>query len=365
MKKMIAFILSLIVALNVVCFDTHALSQNQIESIEADTEIIDYAHDVIKQHFYSVKDDVKSYGLDNIDLSSYKLGSYFTVYDVNNNSVIYEFALFSDDEIVGLLEVVKCDGELMSSFSKSFSNEINILLKKNDNMLYRLVTDGNKVYSVKKNNEINELYAIVKNDDNLSIKFDDVYNYTDNMILSTIDSLHTNMIEVCYSRGVRADVNKPLSYKTLNVKGVIQEGDTCWAATCAAIINYLWNENLTYLDVAKFIYPSNPNQGATENQTIIAYNHWYVYAMATSRISFSKIKSHINNNKPIHLRLSSSSDGHAVGLIGYEDWEDRDILILLEPNYGTRKTVTLNSSGNFNYTLSTINFSWYRTLEFL
>ena len=74
--------------------------------------------------------------------------------------------------------------------------------------------------------------------------------------------------------------------------------------------------------------------------------------------------SDINNYNPMHLGLVK----HSVGLIGYEDWtgvlgEGQKILILLEPNGGVHKSVTLKSNGNFNYYL-TGDDTWLKTRRF-
>ena len=73
----------------------------------------------------------------------------------------------------------------------------------------------------------------------------------------------------------------------------------------------------------------------------------------------------VNSNKPMHLGLV----GHSVGLIGYEDWSgvgnrDDQILILLEPNGGVQKSVTLTSSGNFTYSLGGGKNAWKYTRKF-
>lgn len=71
----------------------------------------------------------------------------------------------------------------------------------------------------------------------------------------------------------------------------------------------------------------------------------------------------------MHIRLKAGNLGHSVGLIGYEDWigvpsaGDR-IIIILEPNGGVRKSITLNSSGNFSYSLAGDSYSWSRTITF-
>lgn len=61
----------------------------------------------------------------------------------------------------------------------------------------------------------------------------------------------------------------------------------------------------------------------------------------------------------MHLGLT----GYSVGLIGYKDWvgshsgSNERILILLEPNGGVHRSVTLNSTGNFYYSLGG-NHAW-------
>lgn len=95
-----------------------------------------------------------------------------------------------------------------------------------------------------------------------------------------------------------------------------------------------------------------------------AYNHWGLYPTQTNRISFGNIRTILDNNKPMHLGLT----GHSVGLIGFRyldlgAGEYERILILLEPNGGVRKTVTLKSNNNFDYYLSREN-AWIYTRKF-
>lgn len=76
-----------------------------------------------------------------------------------------------------------------------------------------------------------------------------------------------------------------------------------------------------------------------------AYNNWSLYPTESSgTVSFATVKSNINDDKPMHIRLTSSAGGHSAGLIDYEDWtgvpgEGARILILLEPNGGVHKSV--------------------------
>lgn len=360
MKKILSILLSLLLTMNIGFVSVYAKDLNKIQSVSTPNNVVEYAKEVIEQHYYSVKQDVTGFGFQNTDLTSYKLGNSFTVYNTSNHTILYEFVLLSNSEIVGLLEVYDDGEELLSSLSKSFGEELYTLLKENTGMTYKLVTDSNNVFAVSDTNKIIWLYSIIPNNNNLTINYNDIYTNCDNFVLSDLNTMQTNALNLYSPIMPLGDVNTPLSYKTVEVKGVTQGSKPwCWAATCAALINYYKGKSLTASTVANYVYPSNPDQGATWTEIKKAYNHWGLSPSQTGKITFSKIKTNINNNKPMHLGLT----GHSVGLIGYEDWEDRDMLILLEPNGGVKKSVQLKSNGNFNYSL-TGNDSWIYTRTF-
>lgn len=162
-------------------------------------------------------------------------------------------------------------------------------------------------------------------------------------------------------------IEKPRAYKKLGVRGVSQGSNPwCWAATCAAMINYLKGKSLSASEVAEYVFPNNPVQGGTWNDMKKAYNNWGLYPSQTGVITFKQVKRYIDSYKPMHLGLK----GHSVGLVGYEDWvgsgggnNDR-ILILLEPNGGVHRSVYLNSSGNFTYDLGGGSNAWKYTRRF-
>lgn len=308
--------------------------------------IIEYASDVSEQHFYNVSQDLKGYGMKETSLDNYGLGQYFSVYNIQNHKSSYFFTIVCGNNIEGLM-MVNDDGELTSSLGKYFANELEELLNSNYNTQYKLVTDGNNIFALSSNNK-KLLYSINPNNvTDISYKFDNIsFNNEEKICYSDLVTVVKPLVT---SNLIRGDVNRPLSYKTVEVKGVDQGNHPwCWAATCAALINYYKGNSLSASTVAKYIYPNSPEQGGSWTEMKKAYNHWGLYPSQSSRISFSSIKTNINNNKPMHLGLTN----HSVGLIGYEDWEDRNMLILLEPNGGVKKSVQLKSNGNFNYYIS-------------
>lgn len=359
MKK----ILSLLISLGlIICsvLQVSAISKSSILSIKADEEITSYAKKVSVEHFYSISKNLKSFGMKEAPLENYSLGGYFTVYNMETNEVIYFYTVICEGELEALLQITKEKEEFNSTLGQLFSKEIKQLLQTENNE-YKLVTDGCKVYAVshKETKVLCELYEGVGKERKVP-SFEEIYFSDSNIYNSTFESLLTTIQSLYPQTLTRGDVNRPISYKTVNVKGVSQgKYNICWAATCAALTNYYKKTTLTAWQVAKYIFPNNPNQGGTWTNMKKAYNHWGLYPTQTNRISFSSIKSRINSNKPMHLGLTN----HSVALIGYEAWEDRNMLILLEPNGGIHKSVTLKSNGNFNYYLSG-NDSWKFTRTF-
>lgn len=357
-KKIIIIFLSVLCSVNLVFAKC---SNAGIESVIASEDVINYAKEVSKQHFYTIKDDFGSFGFKNTNPYSYKLGGYFTIYNYIDDSVIYEFAILSNDEIVGFLEVTDIEGELCSIMSKSFAEEMNKLFIELK-YTYELISNGNQIYAVSNNDKI----LVYSQSEIINDEFDIKYGerYSNNMFVQTLENIKINATFLCELSINRGSTSSPLSYKTLNVSPVRQYKDTCWAATCAAIINYKKGLNLTYYDVSSFIHPNNPYTAGTVGECCTAYFHWNIATTTHNKISFSSIKTEINNFRPMHLYLYKDAIyGHMVSLIGYEDWEDRDIVILLEPNDGLRKTVTLTSSGGFNYILGANTYTWARTIK--
>ena len=256
---------------------------------------------------------------------------------------------------------VSCDnGTYSSTLGKSFSEEINRILMKSHGIEYNLYTDGNNLYAFD-GKSVSEIYQVFNDGEDKHIRMLPSMMYqTGEKGRLTLE----NLLEPYY-KGTVSPIQSAkglIDYKTVPVSGVSQGNHPwCWAATCAALTNYYQGEMLSARDVATYVFPSNPEQGGTWTEVKKAYNHWGLYPTQTGVISFSGVKSNILNDSPMHLGLS----GHSVGLIGYEDWgtSGDSILVLLEPNGGVRKTVTLKSNGNFNYYLSGTD-SWIYTREF-
>ena len=375
MKKLICFILVLSM---IICFSYTANANTLISGViggnilsyAVSDEIVDFAESEIHAHLNSFLRD----GLMAGTKYDYALGEAFTVHNAAINSYNFCFPVIKAREIIGILEVSRVDNELISIFSTSFSTEITNLLVTNRNKSYILLTDGIclQAFDGVLCKTIYTLYEIDAEPVNLSSTISNDFIYpTVSVSYTRISTAKYAIISV--SDYVTLVNDGPLSYKTLNIAAVPQNGPTCWAATCAAIINYYKGTSLTCLSVAQYIYPDDPQHGGTWTDIRNAYNHWGLSPTKTDgKISFTNVKTNIKLGNPLNLLIrgtnsEGNSRGHSVALIGYEDYSNttgKKIIFILEPNGGVRKSITLNSSGNFTYVLGGTNFSWSKTITF-
>lgn len=368
--KVISICLCMILSFSVIVQNANANAivinnPNKIISIASTEEIDNYANNIVKLHISALHRDKKYTRIQNNNISEYKLAKSFTSLNVKTNEITYFYPVIFNNNITFILQVNKDikTNELCSSLSEAFSKQLENLLNNNSNKKYYLLTDSNTLVAYD-GKTYTELYQVYKNNS----KFDfSIFKLLDFVKYDT-DSLTIN--DLSNSKNIFSSdikyyvVDGPNSYKTVDIDGVSQGNHPwCWAATCAAMINYYKNKDLTASEVANYVFPDDPEQGGTWTNMKKAYNHWNLYPYQTNKISFSSIQNKINNDKPMHLGLV----GHSVGLIGYEDWDntyvDEEILILLEPNGGVHKSVTLKSNGNFNYYL-TGNDTWKYTRIF-
>lgn len=366
MKRLLTLLLTLVLAFSLTITSFAAESGDiGIKGLDTEFEVINYALESFQKHLHSLIESGELSG----SIEDYSLGEAFTVFNVKESTNSNCFPVLANGRIVAIFEVFKLQGEYNSSLAISFAKELEEIVKSNTVKNFALLTDGIhlQAFDGEQSVEIFKLYDDGNEVGDLYVK--------SSLSLSSLPKTSTQS-------DIRADlkaytimnngfspmvIDGPTSYKTLNVQGVSQGNHPwCWAATCAAMINYLRGEYLTASDVANYVFPDNPEQGGNWDDMKKAYNHWRLYPSYGGVISFSRVQGNINSGDPMHIRL----DGHSVGLIGYEDWvgsvggNNERILILLEPNGGVHKSVTLNSSGNFYYALGGGSNAWRKTIEF-
>lgn len=365
MKKIFSMLLVLVITLGMsLPVLANENSAHGIRSLETQIELVEYAQNIFPKHLHALVD----IGDLNGSVQDYILGEPFTVFNVKENTNSSCFPVLQNREIVAILEISEKHGEYNSILSTSFSKELNNLLEQRQLNDFVLLTDGVNLQAFNGERSIN-LFKLYDDGDEVGELYNDFRIPISSLSkVSSASDMGTELLANDYRyRSIRPTaVDGPTSYRTVNVNGVSQSGNTCWAAVCATMINFYRGESLSDVTVARYVFGDNWNQGAVWNDMRSAYNHWGLYPSQTGVISFSDVKSEINASRPMHLGL----DGHSVGLIGYEDWvgshggsNDR-ILILMEPNGAVHASVRLNSSGNFTYRLGGGENAWICTRRF-
>lgn len=333
---------------------------SSIKSLSVSNEVYDYSKRVFPIHINALITVGEYEGSTN----DYSLGSPFTVLNPSSNDTIVFFPVIYGEDIVALFKVNDDNGELSASLLSYFVFELKNLLLSNIKKEFILLTDGIVLQAYDGQNYIT-IYKLFENNNPVLDLSQSINNFCQNFHLVNYNDLVTPIkADGTYSINSNVPVANIIESKTLNVKGVSQGNHPwCWAATCAALINYLKGYSLTASSIANYVYPNNPEQGASWTEIRNAYNHWGLSVVQSTVINFGSVRNIINSGKPMHLGLT----GHSVALIGFTYTEQggiyERILILLEPNGGVKKSVTLKSNNNFDYELSGTN-SWKYTRTF-
>lgn len=322
----------------------------------------------------SILDAPEKYGFSSSEVKYFKLGPAFTCYYYNGSSLKAEkgycYPVLYGNKIRGIFSLTKNpNGELTSTLTKSFSEKLSNLNKDN----FIIVNFKNNIFAVSKNNYV----LLEKTTDKSNLSF----NTLSSSELSKINSLIVNQ------SALKEDITKPISStsninfsskitasassKTLSVPIVLQEDHPwCWAATCAALINYDKNLSITKEAVVRYIFGSLVEEGGSDSDIMNVYKHWGLSPKEyTSPLSYTQTVSYINNNDPLNTLMYydegySDEEGHSMSLIGYSNSRTGyKTYKMIDPNMDYYVSVTATTSGSdIYYNLDGYDFYWSETI---
>jgi hypothetical protein len=353
----------------------------QIISIEVPSNIQAYAISILPKHLNAAKKTPIEYGLGNIDISKLVLGKPFNIYAYDNEEVtntgIYYFPVLFNGNIEATLAITKNrNGDLSSTFSKSFSSNLNKILLNNKNKKYRLFSINNELRAIDNNNallvsnDVSEKKSIREIDANTISK---INGLIDNNIKEkkykeyNIEPLKAENNSSMNSENIiQFDPDRPTSSKYLNVPYISQiinnvSYNWCWAATCASIITYKTTYSVTASKVVEYIYKGDVDKGGTPDQDIKAYNNWHLYPYHDCwNVTWSDAIRELANGNPIHSLwyTINKSLGHSMTVRGYEYYEDTNskVYLLIDPNIGYISVTGQTNSGDCVYVMDGNNF---------
>lgn len=302
------------------------------------------------------------------DIRSSSLGTPFQIFSYLNkeivNSSIYYFPLLKDDKITGFMTIFKKGDEYFSNISKSFSEELNNLLENNDG-------ENIILYSIE-----NDIYAIINSQEYLlSLDYTKENHLNEEDINAAIEKLNSevNFEEEQYVNVKEALVymqpfaieGGPTAYKTLNVNIVLQGNHPwCAGATIAGILNYKLGKSLTAKDVITYYYGSAVESGLPNTAFQSIYSHYGYSVTVDNALTYTRTKSLINANWPIHMSMyATSSDRHSMTLRGYYEYSDGSkYYSVIDPNYNYYININAYDSGNsVYYILNNMAFYWNKS----
>ena len=158
-----------------------------------------------------------------------------------------------------------------------------------------------------------------------------------------------------------ATASASVSYKLLNITGYEQEMSWwCWASCERSILNYFGFSPLpSQYQIVGTVYNPPINQGATVGQIANSLGAYGVNAASnSSSLSFSSIKSFLDNSEPI----ISGRASHANLIRGY--YQDTLNFISnvywIDPAQGhTRYNITPYNNYISTWNMGTVDYIWY------
>lgn len=200
-------------------------------------------------------------------------------------------------------------------------------------------------------------------------------NHTEqaNIDIEIQNSIRQDVIAESYIPKFSTNTSNSFScFKTMKLYNAKGQGNygMCWAASVATIVNYLKGSNITAKQVCNKM-GIGYNEGGTINDKqkalkkySINYNH-----INQSTISWSKVKSNVNNKKPIAISASANSgkNWHAVTIIGYQNYKVNDYIVIWNSglnggNGGSQVIYYYNKYTTFQYGGSL--YTWVKTLSY-
>lgn len=264
-------------------------------------------------------------------------------YNVEDNNIIlkdiYYSLIKSNGNFVAIYSMAKLEnGEIVSNISKGFSD----ILNKNN---------SNKFIFIKVKDTLNLLtnnsMVVLEEDYNSKINTNAYYSKINNLVkkLNISNNENINLVSL------KSDPGAPIDYKFLNVDIVPQGNHSwCWAASCAAIINYMKGENLSARDVVDYAETGDIESGGTRKEKIAALKHWGIEPIEDYYMPFWMVKNIIKSNTPILVDFFTCTSGHSMVFRGYEEYSSNEIYYnAIDPNKSSGVLIKATEYGNNVY----------------
>lgn len=343
MKKKISIIMALII-LFCFPFSTHAQEPNRAITEQIPLEASKFALAKYQEIIRASYGYYETLASDNPN--DYSLGKPYVIYNYDEDiwQEIYYYPIYYKTETVLIISVIGTENGWIISASDEMVEYLNSITNfqhgnwlfyiQNGDLYHQNVeTNRHRTNAIaQKMNKMQPLeYSKIKKPDFRYKKMGYTPSFSTSTSTSKVCSLYNKQLQLGY----------PI----------------CWAATTATLVNYRNGTSYSALDICDNLGVSYVS--ATIDETLNAINSYNLaYSISDNQLSWSKVKTNINNKYPIVVSAEHMMiDLHAVLVYGYRTINTSDYIILWNPGTGSTQTVYYSPNGS-TFTYKNMTWTW-------
>jgi hypothetical protein len=386
-KRIMGFVLALIITLTytmtaiagVTDLSIDELTQNDIDK-SFDTIVVDSV-----QYIINVPED---FGFTISQINDAYFGQPFRFAHLNedcstyyNKNIIY-FPVYSGENLIAIMSLIKYQGEVFCSIGKDFSDKLMKILSSSANNRVALIAIGNNLYAIDEDsntysllniNYFTQLDNTAISETELMLKYEDVIS-TQNIISEESKSVVKTFKDLQTSGMVvpqRSEVNLP-DYPIVDQKVNGVQMGICWAATIASMARYEFPDTYGSL-TAKQVCDAEGHDycGATWTTIMSCFSRYftspYIPTKIDDALTNAQVQTVINNNDPAYMSsLEVGGEGcHATALCGYNSGLFSFTIRIMDPAYECFKTGTYSIFTGYTYAFGDATYRWDKTVRLL
>ena len=312
----------------------------------------------ISDQLGTVSSNKEAFGLSGVDFTNLALGNQFSVYRTTASGLeeveFKQYPVMENGRIVAVSTVRYTEnGVIETDFGVDFAVQLQAYIDETGNTEFALIYDDSAMYAYCADGswEIIYLFSVAVNE---RLPIEEAFGTARRQAICT----EAVSVKTFLSIPLPSRASAVLSIPALSQSGL----PICWAASVASMVNYLKGTSYSAINIADNAgtgYVGAPIATAASclrSYTSSGFTKYNTSIYNNSTMSFSTLKSKINDGLPIYVHASQSGGAaHAVVAIGYSD-TGANYITYTESNTVTIR-ITSMSSGTFSFTLSGVTYT--------
>jgi len=282
---------------------------------------VEFIHERIRAILAIHEENKEDFGYENIDFGLIEIGAAIPTYEyidgVFQEMNFRVYPLFSDKRFFSTALVDVSEKEPVISVSATLANRINSQVIGGESIALIYDKEGLHIYTGGEITLLNTSGRIAEGRSSIYQSYSEIRN---------ISSIETREAIPVYDIGYQSMsaemARNSASWVGLNVRFVTQHpyDQICWAASIAAIGNYVFNASHTAVNVARhrFPAPQNFNRALTIGDArALLLSYWGLAFQAdTANFNYNQVIRNLNGGFPLYASFRFSGGGHAVVITG-------------------------------------------------